>query len=122
MKIETAPQPELTNRYQVVSEEKADGATYTPKLLADFVAQKIVKTAGKMSTDRPLRVLDPAVGDGELLISLLEHLPDQPHLNIEVYGFETNPKALNIATARIKQQFPHVTVHFEVTKLSGICS
>jgi methylase of polypeptide subunit release factors len=119
MKTDVAPQPELANRYQLVSEEKADGATYTPKLLADFVAQKIVETKGKTSDDRPLRVLDPAVGDGELLISLLEHLPNQPHLNVEVYGFETNPKALNIAKARIKQQFTHVTVHFESQNFLG---
>jgi hypothetical protein len=30
------------NRFQSVTKEKAEGATYTPKMLADFVAQQIV--------------------------------------------------------------------------------
>ena len=111
--MEALHQPRFTKRYKAVTEEKAVGATYTPKVLADFVAQQIVQAAGKLPADRPLRVLDPAVGDGELLISLLEHLPDVPRLDIEVYGFETDQKALNIATARIKQEFPAVAVHFE---------
>jgi adenine-specific DNA-methyltransferase len=100
-------------RYTIVPDDKADGATYTPKILADFVASKIVETFNDFPVDRPLRVLDPAVGDGVLLISLLEQLGVRQGLNIEVYGFETNQKVLNIASARIKQRFPAVAVHFE---------
>jgi len=111
--MEALQQPRFTKRYTVVTEEKAGGATYTPKILADFVAQQIVQAAGEIPTDRPLRVLDPAVGDGELLVSLLGHLPDTAEIDIEVYGFETDRKALAIATERIKEQFPRVAVHFE---------
>jgi len=106
-------QPSFTKRYAVVSEEKAGGATYTPQLLADFVARQIVETAGEIYHNQPLRILDPAVGDGELLLSLLHHLVHQTHLNIEVYGFDTDPRALNIAAARIRQQFPAVPIHFQ---------
>ena len=107
------------NRYEIVTEEKASGATYTPKNLADFVAQQIIQTARHFPADRPLRVLDPAVGDGALLVSLLEHLPDEHRLDIEVYGFETDKKALNIATGRINQQFSTVAVHFELDNFLG---
>ncbi len=102
-----------TPRYAVVPEEKAGGATYTPKNLSDFVAGKIVEVFDKFPISHPLRVLDPAIGDGQLLISLLEQLGTRPGLKIEVYGFETDPKALNIASRRLMQRFPTVTVHFE---------
>ena len=111
--MKPAAQAPITDRYKSVTDEKAVGATYTPKVLADFVAQQIVQVAGKLPTDRPIRVLDPAVGHGELLVSLLELLSKQTGLNIEVYGFETDPESLRIATTRIKQPFPSVPIHFE---------
>ena len=111
--MEALHQPHSIKRYQVVTEEKAGGATYTPKILADFVAQQIIETAGTLPTDRPFRILDPAIGHGELLVSLLERLADQPGLNIEVYGFETDPEALGTATERLSEQFPGVSLHFE---------
>ena len=100
-------------RYAIVPDDKAGGVTYTPKVLADFVASKILETFNDFPVDRPLRVLDPAIGDGELLISLLGQLGDREGVKIEVYGFETNQKAINIASARIKQRYPAVEVHFE---------
>jgi methylase of polypeptide subunit release factors len=100
-------------RYSVIPEEKARGATYTPRSLSDFVAEKIVKTIDEFPVCRPLRVLDPAIGDGQLLVSLLEQLGDRPGLSIEVYGFETNQKALSIASHRVKQQFHAASLHFE---------
>jgi len=103
----------LVSRYACVTEKKSGGATYTPKLLADFVAKQVVEAAGKLSTNRPIRILDPAIGHGELLVSLLEHLAGQPELTIEVYGFETDAKALDVATNRLGEQFPDASIHFE---------
>ena len=99
-------------RYRTTTEEKAAGATYTPKVLADFVARKVVQLAGELPTHRRLRVLDPAIGHGELLISLIEGLAGQSNLTIEVHGFETNREALATATARIERQFPNASLHF----------
>ena len=101
-------------RYKIVAEEKAGGVTYTPKNLADFVARQVTRTIRPFSVDRPLRVLDPAIGDGELLVSVLRILIDQLRLDVEVHGFETDKKALEIATARIKDQFSNVALHFEL--------
>ena len=111
--MEARSEPRFARRYNAVTEEKAGGATYTPKILADFVARQIVESAGKLPTDKPVRVLDPAVGDGELLVSLLERLPNAASLDIEVYGFETDQEALKTATARVTKLFPNVAVHFE---------
>jgi hypothetical protein len=111
--MEALPQPRFTKRYHIVTQEKAGGATYTPPILADFVSEQVVEAAGILPTDRPLRVLDPAIGHGELLVSLLEHLTNRRGLAIEVYGFETDPKALDTATERLSKQFPDVSLHFE---------
>ena len=59
--MEALQQHRFAKRYKIVTEEKAGGATYTPKNLADFVARQIIQTARHFPTDRPLRVLDPAV-------------------------------------------------------------
>lgn len=101
----------LTNRYQIVPEEKAGGATYTPKLLSDFVARQIVKLAKPTLGNRVIRVLDPAVGDGELLVSLLQELGSCHE--IEVHGFETDKTALAIASTRLGRLFPNILVKFQ---------
>jgi len=106
-------------RYSDVSAIKAEGATYTPKILADFVSGRILEAFDDCPIGRPLRVLDPACGEGELLISLLEQLDERPGLEIEVYGFETNPTALNIAMSRIKKSFPSVVAYFEQRNFLG---
>ena len=107
-----ATKSEPRMRYKVVSQEKADGATYTPRLLADFVASQIVLQADASPVDGPLRVLDPAVGDGELLLSLLRQLDEAVLQRVEVHGFDTNAEALDQAASRLSQLFPEVTFHF----------
>jgi adenine-specific DNA-methyltransferase len=100
-----------SSRYKIVSDKKTGGATYTPKNLADFVARQMVQVIQGAAADAPLHVLDPATGDGELLLSLLEQLDQQGVGTIEVHGFETDIRALNIATARLRQRFPKVALH-----------
>lgn len=101
------------SRYTVVTEEKACGATYTPKVLSDFVAAKMVEIFKEFPDDRPIRILDPAIGDGQLLVSLLGKLVDHTKRNIEVHGFETDQNALSIADSRLRQKFPTVVTRFE---------
>jgi tRNA1(Val) A37 N6-methylase TrmN6 len=82
--------------------------TYTPTELADFVAHEMVR---EWTPPRSgfLRVLDPAVGDGQLLASLLNRLPDGPR--VEVYGFDNDPKALDTARARLEKARPDASLH-----------
>lgn len=101
------------HRYHTVTKEKSTGATYTPKVLADFVAEQIVKVASKQTLRGKLRVLDPAIGHGELLLSLLEKLKNQTELTVEIFGFETDASALQIATDKLRQHFPHVSLNFQ---------
>jgi SAM-dependent methyltransferase len=110
--MHSAAQPQFTKRYQFVTEEKAGGATYTPLLLADFVADKIVSCA-RLEATNPVRVLDPAVGDGELLLSLLKKLLPLTDAPVHVFGFDTHEAALCEARRRISEGFPLVTLHLE---------
>lgn len=95
----------LSKRYAGVNDTKAGGATYTPTDLAEFVADQIIGVAELPSSK--LRVLDPALGHGELLHSLLSRLPGE----VEVFGFETDPAALAIATKRLSGSYPNAKLH-----------
>jgi hypothetical protein len=101
------------SRYSAVTKEKSAGATYTPKALADFVAEKIVEAFKRYHVVQPLRILDPAVGDGELLVSLLRKFHDKYDLDIEVYGFELNQNELNLSESKVRQLFPRLLVSFK---------
>lgn len=92
-------------RYKLVTEEKAAGVTYTPAPLADFVSEQI---AGAMKIRaRSIRILDPAVGDGALLTSLLTALQARKsNLSISVVGFDTNADAIALTRRRITSAFP----------------
>lgn len=99
-------------RYAGVSQRKSDGVTYTPSLLADFVARQIVQAGERLSGDRPIRILDPALGHGELLVSLLQHLRSSRGVtNLEVHGFETSAEALQLARSRLERQVPESQIH-----------
>jgi hypothetical protein len=104
-------QPEAVRRYKVVSEQKANGETYTPKILADFVAKQIVETADFGALKSPLDILDPAIGDGELVISLLGALEDLGVADVCLFGFETDADALDKAKQRIASRFPKAIVN-----------
>lgn len=110
--MHAATQLRAKQRYQSVTQEKADGATYTPSILADFVAEQIVRSVNLPK--HAVRVLDPAVGDGELLLSILRKLADKTDARIEVYGFDTDPTALARARHRLESIFPHVNLHLKV--------
>lgn len=99
----------FTKRYGDVGEVKSDGATCTPRALADFVADRIVATE-HLPSGRAVRVLDPAVGHGELLLALLSRL-DGP---IEVHGFETDPEALAEARQRIAAAHPGASLNLRL--------
>src|ERR1700730_4532277 len=110
--MQSGAQPQFTKRYHLVTEEKAGGATYTPLLLADFVADQIVSSI-RLEAANAVRVLDPAVGDGELLLSLLRKLLPSTEAPVHVFGFDTNEGALSEAKRRISTAFPHVYLHLQ---------
>ena len=99
----------FTKRYGDVGEAKSDGATYTPRALADFVADRILATAN-VASGQAIRVLDPAIGHGELLLALLDRI-DGP---IEVFGFETDHLALAEARGCLSREHPQAVLNLRL--------
>ncbi len=97
----------------MVSREKAYGATYTPAILADFIAEQIRKVAAPTFRTGTVRLLDPAIGHGQLLLSLVRGITStRGDLQVVACGFETDPYALEVAWRRMRDTFPHVQVDF----------
>ena len=80
---------------------KATGSHYTPVTLAKFVAKQI---AARLTTSTP-RVLDPACGDGALLIALKEQLP-----GALLHGYDLDAPAIeNVAIVFTDAGLPNAT-------------
>ncbi len=90
-------------------ELKTEGAHYTPDHLAGFVARQLTGLLiGKHKA--PLRILDPATGDGALLVALLGALGAAGYEEVEVYGFELSGTSIASASERIQKLFPKANV------------
>lgn len=87
---------------------KESGIHYTPELLADFVAQQLLNVWPDKFRKTNLRLLDPAVGDGQLLLSLLEELEADGYSKVNVSGFDTNSTAVESAGTKIQEKFSDV--------------
>src|SRR5689334_16992499 len=92
-------------RYSLVPHEKAAGATYTPPALARFVARQVVQ-ASPVASSPVVRVLDPAIGDGQLLASLISELLSTGHRRIVATGFDTDADALVDARRNLGSLLP----------------
>lgn len=75
---------------------KKTGATFTPKDLARFLAEKIYK----YSSCNEIKVLDPACGDGALLMAMADVLKSND-VKYELFGVDSNSDYLPIAKKNI---------------------
>ena len=90
----------------VVNEKKSSGATFTPSDFSDFLAKKIVNVSEEILNQESIKILDPAIGEGELVCSLLSAIDESIHKKIEVYGFDTNSKYVDLSFEKIQKAFP----------------
>lgn len=65
---------------------KLDGATFTPTALANYLASELL---GHVPSGRPIRVLDPACGDGALLLAMGKAL-DRAGIPYTLTGYDIN--------------------------------
>jgi hypothetical protein len=99
-------------RYTDVDKQKLDGATYTPKLLAEFVAKQMLN-AFDLPKKGSIRILDPACGDGELLDALVSCLPAASRQRLVIRGFDTDPSVIQVATRKLLDKYPDLDLRLE---------
>jgi len=78
---------EFTPRYANVDAVKSEGATFTPPDLAHFVARHMLAAAALPRGS--ISLLDPACGDGALLLAMLLELPLEARRRCAVIGFDS---------------------------------
>lgn len=82
------------------SKRKLTGAHYTPPELARFVAQRILSEAVLNVSDY-IRVLDPACGDGELLLAFADTINPKYLERLILVGYESDKSAIDRANTRL---------------------
>lgn len=83
---------------------KREGIHYTPPSLADFVAARLVRLAN-LEARRTVKVLDPASGDGSLLLAVAQQLRLRGH-EVALYGRDIDANALARAGERLARSVP----------------
>ena len=96
-------------RYANIKKEKTNGVVYTPTVMADYLSLEMIryKPCNSNSTG-VIRVLDPAVGKGELLISFLKAIKKICTVKIEVVGYETDMAICKETRETLSNLFPDV--------------
>ncbi len=82
-----------------VGEIKKTGATFTPRPLADFLSSRIIT---HLPPAQEVSILDPACGDGELLLSIATQLADTDY-RFSLSGYDSNKHYLSSAQIRLQQ-------------------
>lgn len=79
--------------------QKQTGAHFTPKPLADLVAQRLAQQIRRF--EGSFRILDPACGDGNLLVALAQALPAEARGRCTLVGVEDDIESFDILTRRL---------------------
>ena len=93
-------------RYKNETKEKSHGMIYTPGDMADFLSNELISYHVNNHSDE-IYVLDPAVGEGELLLSLgkllKKHYPDS---KLILVGYETDADVTKTTSQALAKMFP----------------
>ena len=99
-------------RYRNETTEKTNGIVYTPSDLAQYVANQMLGNYHKEK--KTYKILDPAIGYGELTIALIEALYERfDNPKIEVFGYETDYNIIEQTEQRISDFCHDVKVFIE---------
>ncbi len=94
-----------------VSLAKQHGIHYTPERLAEFLAKSILSNR---KLKNPITVLDPACGDGGLLIAIYRMLSKRHRESAKFLGYERDEEAKVVAEQRLFEAGArHVKIHVQ---------
>ena len=95
-------------RYAETENSKANGIVYTPCEFAKYLASNMVWHYELMGRGK-IRILDPAVGDGELVLAILNEIKSvDKNIKTAVVGFETDTSIIPTTIGRICAEHPDV--------------
>lgn len=99
-------------RYNNETIEKSNGVVYTPFEMANYLAQQMIRFSKiDFHSAKELKILDPAVGSGELLISIITNLLNiDKSISISAVGFETDPLVAQKTQERLAKLFPQIKI------------
>lgn len=97
------------NRYSKISNEKRNGIVYTPEAMAQYLSRQMLAFY-KGDFTKEIKILDPAIGDGELVIALITILKTKGIHNILISGFETDSSVVESTKSRLKIAFPDISI------------
>ena len=99
-------------RYSNETIEKSNGIIYTPYEMAAYVANQMVENYDCVKSK--FHILDPAIGNGELIIALLDKLKKQfNNPDVVIDGYETDSRIIGRTTHRIRECYSNAKIVIE---------
>lgn len=95
-------------RYSNTGKNKKNGVVYTPTEMADYVAFEMLKYK-RNGFERSIDILDPAVGKGELLISMINAVKKNG-LPIKAVGYETDEVVAKKTQELLQDMYPEASI------------
>ena len=100
-------------RYSNAGKLKENGVVYTPTEMANYLAFEIYKYWKADKTDN-ICILDPAVGQGELLVAMIQLLITNGIEKITAVGYETDDMVALDTQKKLASLFPDVKIEIRV--------
>lgn len=94
-------------RYSNINKEKVNGVVYTPKIMAEYLAKEMINYKNRGKENKLIKILDPAIGKGELICALLGMIDTEKH-DVEVVGYETDANICEEIQRTLTEKFPMV--------------
>ena len=96
-------------RYSNAGKLKENGVVYTPTEMANYLAFEIYKYWKADKTDN-ICILDPAVGQGELLVAMIQLLITNGIEKITAVGYETDDRVALDTQKKLASLFFHTNI------------
>lgn len=99
-------------RYSNETKEKSNGVVYTPTEMADYLADQMIRySTFDFDVKNGVKLLDPAVGEGELLVAMIKRVKAiAPTIHITATGYETDAIIAIQTKEALRQAFPDVDI------------
>ena len=95
-------------RYNNIGKNKENGIVYTPTEMADYVAKEMIKYKKTPCLDC-IEILDPAVGKGELMVSMINAVSNMG-LPIKAVGYETDKYTAENTQKNLQEKYPNIDI------------